>query len=46
MAHLENANRENYLSNRLTRQRQDLGLKHYVNSFYSFQLTKNPSERE
>ena len=36
-----------YLSNRLTRQRQDVGLEYYVNSFYSFQLAKNQSpERE
>ena len=28
-----------YLSNRFARQRQDLGLEYYVNSFYSFPVT-------
>jgi hypothetical protein len=28
-----------YLSNRFARQRQDLGLENYVNSFYSFPVT-------
>jgi hypothetical protein len=27
------------ISNRFTRQRQDLGLEYYVNSFYSFPVT-------